>query len=226
MSSITIKRLHKEFIDLNKNKSELFQIVPVDNDIFTYYFLLAGLDRPYKGGYYLGKLLLPQNYPMQAGDIEMLTPNGRFGIGGKICLSNTAFHPESFTPMWTLRTSLLGFASIFMDYPSGINHIKESDEERRIKAAASVSYNIEKYPKLFCKFDQFVNPDFTLKSNEEILKSIGNPVIVKPTKIKSPKITLEKPYDKYKFIDFIDYFKNCKYNNVNLDIYDFFQKNF
>lgn len=38
----------------------------------------------------------------------MLTPNGRFKPNTRLCLSMSDFHPESWNPMWSVSTILMG----------------------------------------------------------------------------------------------------------------------
>ena len=167
---ITIKRIAGELRDLNKNRISYLQSVQDDNDTFTFYFLLKGADdTDYRGGLYIGKILLDKTYPQKPGDFMFLTPNGRFDINRKICLTNSAYHSESWTPLWNIRNMLNGLYSIFIaDDTTGISHIKESPHARRDKAAASHSFNIQNYPDIYKKFDQFLTPEFTLRTNEEI----------------------------------------------------------
>jgi len=47
-----------------------------------------------------GKLLFQPQYPFKAPGIMMLTPNGRFTTGSRLCLSMSDFHPESWNPLW------------------------------------------------------------------------------------------------------------------------------
>jgi hypothetical protein len=74
---------------------------------------------PYAGGYYIGKLLLNNEHPFKAGDIFMITPNGRFVHSKKICMDNTAFHQNDSSggmkAGWNVVTILLGFMSIWND---------------------------------------------------------------------------------------------------------------
>lgn len=219
MQNITIKRLKGEINDLSKNKSLQFQAFCEESDIFTFYFILRDLDEPYKGGYYIGKILLPVEYPTKAGDIMMLTPNGRFEIGKKICLSNSGYHPESWSPMWTIRNMLIGFVSIFLDDEAyGISHIKEPTNIRIKYAQDSVNYNITYYSAIFRKFNYFVNEDLTIKSNDEIDCIINN----KPIKF---KLDINK-LDDYTFNDFIKYFKGISYDSFNNNIYRYFSGKF
>lgn len=169
LSPFTEKRLHNEMKDLNKNKMEFIQGIQDENNKLIFYFLLKGdKDSSYKGGYYIGKILLPQNYPEKPGDFIMLTPNGRFDIDKKICLSNTGYHLESSSPIWSIRNVLIGIYSIWMDdKESGISHIKQTQEQRKAHAKNSVSFNNEKYKNIFLRFNQFVNENGEILSEEE-----------------------------------------------------------
>lgn len=223
---LTIKRLSGEIADLDKNRTTQFQAVCDESDMFVFYFLLRGLDGSYDGGYYIGKILLPTEYPVKAGDFIMLTPNGRFEIGKKICLTNSGYHPESWTPMWTIRNMLIGFISIFVtDETTGIAHIRESDSERKNKAKDSVEYNKKYYPDIFKKFHYFINDDFSLKSNSEIESLINKPIVVKNQEQKQEFLDLTN-LDQYSFDDFIKYFRSLKFTEVNFDIYKYFHEKF
>jgi ubiquitin-conjugating enzyme E2 J2 len=77
-------RLQKEFISLAKrprDKLDNFVAAPGGgkDNMYTWYYLIFGLtDCPYEGGYYLGKIIFPKEYPMKPPGIEMITPSGRF----------------------------------------------------------------------------------------------------------------------------------------------------
>lgn len=43
-----------------------------------------------------GRIILPPEYPLKPPNIVLLTLNGRFEVGTKICLSISAHHPESW----------------------------------------------------------------------------------------------------------------------------------
>jgi ubiquitin-protein ligase len=169
LSPITEKRLHNEMKDLNKNKMEFIQGIQDENNKLIFYFLLKGdKDSSYKDGYYIGKILLPQDYPAKPGDFIMLTPNGRFEIDKKICLSNTGYHLESSSPIWSIRNVLIGIYSIWMDdKENGISHIKQTPTQRKEHAKKSVEFNNEKYRDIFLRFNQFVNENGEILSEEE-----------------------------------------------------------
>lgn len=63
---------------------------------------------PYEGGYYHGKLKFPPEYPLKPPSIMMITPSGRFKPNTRLCLSMSDFHPESWNPMWSVSTILMG----------------------------------------------------------------------------------------------------------------------
>ena len=109
IDKLTLKRLEGEVRDLGKNRMHFCQAIKSDSDPFIFYFLLRGDDESdYEGGYYLGKILLPQTYPEKPGDFMMLTPNGRFDIDKKICLTNSGYHTENWTPLWNIRIMIIG----------------------------------------------------------------------------------------------------------------------
>lgn len=195
INRVTEKRLANELKDLKKNKLEFAQAIQDETNKFIFYFLLKGDDDPksdYRGGYYIGKIMLPSTYPDKAGDFMMLTPNGRFTPDTKICLSNSGYHPESWTPTWTIRSMLIGFLSIFLsDQEQGIAHIKESSAKRKEYALHSVQFNLNKYNHIFKQFDQFVNDDGTLKSNDEIKQSVKNSEKVTKDIIKDANDTID-----------------------------------
>ena len=99
----------------------------------------------------------------------MLTPNGRFSINTKICVTNSGFHSDMWTPCWTIKQMLIGFYSIFIeDVDTGIAHIKETPAERKVKAANSCDFNMKNYKEIFMKFDQFVTPEMLKNNNIKV----------------------------------------------------------
>jgi ubiquitin-conjugating enzyme E2 J2 len=169
LSTLAEKRLHNEIKDLIKNKSDCVQAIQDETNKLIFYFLLRGdKDSDFKGGYYIGKIILHPDYPNKPGDFMMLTPNGRFSTDRKICLSNTGYHSESWNPLWSIRNSLLGIYSIWMDdKENGISHIHDSPATRRKYASDSMAYNLKHYKEVICKFDQFIREDGTIKTEEE-----------------------------------------------------------
>ena len=169
-----LKRIQGDLKDLNKNRAEFFQAIQDESNIKLFYFLLRPLDEPYTGGLYIGKIELPDDYPKSPGSFYMLTPNGRFATGSKICLTNSSYHKENWTPIWSIRNMVLGVSSIFIaDDTTGISHIKDTPTNRKKMATNSIQFNIQNYPAIFNRFNFFVNEDYTIKSNDEVTKIIN-----------------------------------------------------
>ena len=167
---LTAKRLKGEIRNLEKDREAYYQVKQDDKDPLLFYFLLRGSpDSVYKGGYYIGRIILPKDYPSTPGDFYMLTPSGRFNINAKICLSNSGYHKESWTPLWNIKNMVIGFVSVFLsDSTTGISHIQESNNERISKALNSMSYNLKYHKDICLKFDQFLKVDGSIRNDKEV----------------------------------------------------------
>ena len=92
-----------------------FSAGPVDNDLFNWHFTIRGpKDSDFEKGIYHGKIIFPVEYPFKPPDLYFLTPNGRYETNIKICLSVTKFHPEEWSPSWTIRTMLEAIISVLL----------------------------------------------------------------------------------------------------------------
>ena len=92
-------------------------IFMIADNLFEWHFTVRGpSDTEFEGGVYHGRIILPTEYPMKPPHIIVLTPNGRFEVGKKICLSISGHHPESWQPSWSIRTALLAIIG-FMPTP-------------------------------------------------------------------------------------------------------------
>jgi len=115
---------------------------PLSDNLFEWHFTVRGpADTEFDGGIYHGRIVLPPDYPMKPPNIIFLTPNGRFEVGKKICLSISGYHPETWQPSWSIRTALLAIIG-FMPTPSKgtIGSLDYSAEERKKLAKKSLSY--------------------------------------------------------------------------------------
>ena len=166
---ILLKRIQGEIKILEKSRTNTFQVVNDPDDFHNFYFLLRPDDKPYKGGLYIGKITITDEYPAKPPTFMMFTPSGRFEIQKTICLTNSHYHPESATPVWNMYTNTLGLLSIFMDdTESGISHIKDTSQNREKYALDSYSFNCKYHPKIFAMFNYFINDDLSLKTPEEV----------------------------------------------------------
>jgi len=117
----------------------------MEDNLFEWHFTVRGPpETPYQGGVYHGRIILPPEYPMKPPNLILLTPNGRWAEGQKICLSISGYHPETWLPSWSIRTALLALVG-FMPTPSvgAIGGIDCSDAERRRLAIKSLDWRCE-----------------------------------------------------------------------------------
>ena len=71
----------------------------------------------------------------------LLTPNGRFEVGKKICLSISAHHPEHWQPAWGIRLILEALISFFPTEPNGaLGSLDWTPKERKKLAQESHGY--------------------------------------------------------------------------------------
>jgi len=140
--SPAVKRLMREAAELSSPTSE-FSAAPLEDNLFEWHFTVRGPeDTDFQGGVYHGRILVPAEYPMKPPDIIVLTPNGRFEVGKKICLSISGHHPETWQPSWSIRTALLAIIG-FMPTPAQgtIGSLDYSPEERRALARRSADWS-------------------------------------------------------------------------------------
>jgi ubiquitin-conjugating enzyme E2 J1 len=70
-------------------------------------------------GIYHGRIILPPEYPMKPPNVIFMTPNGRFELHKKICLSISGYHPETWRPSWSIRTALLAMIGFMPTHGNG-----------------------------------------------------------------------------------------------------------
>eukprot|EP00578_Thalassiosira_sp_NH16_P019993 CAMPEP_0181100928 /NCGR_PEP_ID=MMETSP1071-20121207/13466_1 /TAXON_ID=35127 /ORGANISM="Thalassiosira sp., Strain NH16" /LENGTH=224 /DNA_ID=CAMNT_0023183713 /DNA_START=242 /DNA_END=916 /DNA_ORIENTATION=+ len=154
-SPLATKRLQRELKALHKNplSNPKITAMPNENNILEWHYVLEGTTddpkSPYKGGIYHGKLIFPKEYPYKPPGVIMCTPNGRFKPNRRLCLSMSDFHPESWNPMWSISTILMGLYSFMMDNKPTTGSIETSIAMKRKLAGESLAYNV-KNDKMFC----------------------------------------------------------------------------
>ena len=158
-NSTNIRRLINEAKMINDEPLEDFDVYPQEDNLYIWYFLLKGkVGTAYEGGYYVGKICHSENYPFSPPKFMMMTPNGRFIINEQICLSNSNYHANEWSPSWNIVNILIGFYSIFMDDKEhGLSHIHESSENRQRYAKAAVQYNKQHNSEIIKGFTRFLN---------------------------------------------------------------------
>lgn len=155
MATVRQKRLASEFNSLIKEPLENIRVTICNDNMDTWYVKIYNLtDDEYKGGEYILEILMPKDYPFSPPDFRMLTPSGRFDINRKLCFSNSGYHPEDWSPMWNMKTIIMGFLSFFLEKSStGIGHITTTVEDKKKMAKDSIVFNDKIFMEKKIKFD-------------------------------------------------------------------------
>ena len=82
----------------------------------------------------MGRIMFPKEYPLKPPGIEMLTPNGRFKPGTKICMSMSDYHPETWNPSWNVQTIIIGLISFMCTDEITAGSVRTTDDQKRILA--------------------------------------------------------------------------------------------
>uniref|UniRef100_A0A8C1F4D4 Ubiquitin-conjugating enzyme E2 J1 n=2 Tax=Cyprinus carpio TaxID=7962 RepID=A0A8C1F4D4_CYPCA len=137
----SVKRLMKEAAEL-RDPTEHYHAQPLEDNLFEWHFSVRGPpDSDFDGGVYHGRIVLPPEYPMKPPSIILLTPNGRFEVGKKICLSISGHHPETWQPSWSIRTALIAIIGFMPTKGEGaIGSLDYTPEERRALAKKSLDF--------------------------------------------------------------------------------------
>lgn len=162
MSVIFEKRIKKEikkYSDQNFKFDNVY-LRPNYENLNEWFFIIHGLDTPYSNGYYMGKILLPSQYPFKPADFEFITPNGRFELNKKICTSFSGFHPESHSAVWNISSMMQGIVSFMNDVEDKgigciqIRNIEEGIENKKKLANLSKEWNLnnEIFKSVFADF--------------------------------------------------------------------------
>jgi len=161
-----ISRLGKELNKLNEDtehKMENIILRPDTSEMLVWYFVILGLDTPYKDGVYLGQINFPNTYPFSPPVLRFITPNGRFQPNTTLCTSFSHYHKESWSPNWTAEKMVVGLISMMFESgvrgnDAGVGGIDSTDDKKREMAIESMIFNsknkifVEIFPDLLIKY--------------------------------------------------------------------------
>ncbi|CAE6442850.1 unnamed protein product [Rhizoctonia solani] len=140
-NNAAVKRILQEAKELMNDPSHEYSAGPLENDIFEWHATLRGApDTEFEGGLYHCRILLPAEYPFRPPSIMLLTPNGRFELNKKICISFTNYHEELWQPAWGVRTAIIGLQGFFPhkgEAAVGVGALEYPIPERKRLAALS-----------------------------------------------------------------------------------------
>jgi len=130
-----VKRILREAAELANDPSPDFTAHPLDHDLFDWHCTMRGPPgTEFEGGLYHFRIVLPAEYPFRPPSIILLTPNGRFECGTKICISFTNYHEELWQPAWGVRTAIValqGFFPLKGQAAIGVGAVEYPESERR-----------------------------------------------------------------------------------------------
>jgi len=190
--SIKLKRISHESKMLEKDPLNIATAYPSENGMSIWYALFMGpYDSVYKGGQYICKIILSDNYPFTPPDFIFLTPSGRFEINKKICLTITGFHSDMWQSTITIKTMLIQIFSVFyQDVDSGIAHLippasGTTPVERKKLAENSIKYNLQHYKEIYENFNfKYLNdgsPE-AIKISDNINEKLTNTIEIDKNK--------------------------------------------
>ncbi|KAI8998838.1 ubiquitin-conjugating enzyme/RWD-like protein [Trametes punicea] len=136
-----VKRIMQEARELANDPCTDYAAAPLEDDIFEWHCTIRGPSgTEFEGGLYHFRILLPSEYPFRPPAIMMLTPNGRFELNTKICISFTNYHEELWQPAWGVRTAIIGLQGFFPlkgTAAVGVGALEYPTAERKRLAALS-----------------------------------------------------------------------------------------
>ncbi|PHJ25915.1 ubiquitin-conjugating enzyme, partial [Cystoisospora suis] len=139
----SIARILREYREIQRTPSPHWCANPLQvEEPYEWHFTLRGpQDSQFEGGLYHGRIVLPKNYPFAPPSLMLLTQNGRFEVGKKVCLSASSYHPELWQPAWGIRTLLDALCAFFPTEAGGALHSLDRPEKvRRQLALQSVGW--------------------------------------------------------------------------------------
>ena len=183
VSTTATNRLKQDYIRLHRDPVPYVRAAPLNNNILIWHYVVIGPENSlYEGGFFHGKLVFPKEFPFKPPAIYMITPNGRFEVNKKLCLSISDFHPDTWNPSWSVSTILTGLLSFMLETVATTGSIETSDLKKRQFAKESVEFNLN--DPLFCElFPELVETFKTTvtTNNNEIISENNKFVSVQQT---------------------------------------------
>lgn len=126
---------------------------------------------------------------MKPPSIVLLTPNGRFEVNKKICLSISGHHPETWLPCWSIRTVLLALIA-FMLTPAdtAIGALDYTSDERKKLARKSQKWScshcgVNRNKLKSSQYSVFEKPKENIQNVGNATATTSSTVINEPTQV-------------------------------------------
>lgn len=143
-NSSAVSRLRQDYMRLKRDPVPYIVAEPLPSNILEWHYVVTGPESsPYVGGIYHGKLVFPAEFPFKPPAIYMITPNGRFKVNTRLCLSISDYHPDTWNPAWSVATILTGLLSFMVEKTPTYGSVETSDYEKRQLALKSHEFNLK-----------------------------------------------------------------------------------
>jgi len=137
-------RLKQDYLRIMRDPVPYITAVPLSSNILEWHYVVRGPESSvYEGGFYHGKLVFPREYPFKPPSIYMITPNGRFKVNTRLCLSISDFHPDTWNPAWSVSTILTGLLSFMLETSPTLGSLETSDFVKRQLSMQSGPFNLK-----------------------------------------------------------------------------------
>ena len=142
--NITHKRLMGDIKLIKQNPIPGMHLEFDPENLLVWYYIIEGSEgTPFHGGFYFGRIELPENYPWSPPTVVMKTPSGRFKADKPICFSYTNFHPETWNPALNPQKVALGLVSYMNDLKEeGWTCMITSESGMKRLALSSLEFNL------------------------------------------------------------------------------------
>ncbi|KAI6006051.1 UBC-like protein [Pisolithus albus] len=189
-NNTAVKRIMQEARELANDPCTDYHAAPLEDDIFEWHCTLRGpVGTEFEGGLYHFRILLPAEYPFRPPSLMMLTPNGRFELNTKICISFTNYHEEEWQPAWGVRTAILGLQGFFPlrgQAANGVGSVEYPISERKRLAQLSREWVCPK-----CRMSNLeCLPDHPSKVDGP-LEFVGETQSESVTRVQMPTVSLD-----------------------------------
>ena len=127
------------------SEEHLYRLIclgPLATNLRHWHFSFRGCGI-YSAGIYHGVIFLPDNYPLSAPRVQLWTPSGRFVPYRDICLSASSYHPESWTPKWTILSLVQSLRLHMLTNPNEIGGKNTNREDTLEYAKNSLDWRVK-----------------------------------------------------------------------------------
>ncbi|KXJ07560.1 ubiquitin-conjugating enzyme E2 J2 [Exaiptasia diaphana] len=158
-------RLRQDYLRIARDPVPYITACPLPSNILEWHYVVRGPENtPYEGGFYHGKLVFPKDFPFKPPRIFMITPNGRFKVNTRLCLSISDFHPDTWNPAWSVSTILTGLLSFMNETAPTLGSVETSEYQKRQFAYASGPFNLQ--DRIFCELFPNIVEEIQTKMKE------------------------------------------------------------